>query len=183
MMATAGLLDRHDGLSPVHAAREESAHGRDCFRRRRERVGSIVWAGDNRTLFYTVEDEEQKRQFQLYPARCGHTACARMCWSTRRRMSASTSARAARATASTSCWKRPATRPAKSRFLAADAPEGEWTLIQPREDDLEYYADHRNGTVLHSHKRWGQEFSAGDGAGGAAGPRELDGDYCRIART
>ena len=31
-----------------------------------ERVGSVVWAADNRTLFYTVEDEEQKRQFQLW---------------------------------------------------------------------------------------------------------------------
>src|SRR5579859_5315884 len=31
-----------------------------------ERVGSVVWAADNRTLFYTVEDEEQKRQYQLW---------------------------------------------------------------------------------------------------------------------
>ncbi len=31
-----------------------------------ERVGSVVWAADNFTLFYTVEDEEQKRQFQFY---------------------------------------------------------------------------------------------------------------------
>jgi oligopeptidase B len=26
----------------------------------------VVWAADNRTLFYTVEDEEQKRQYQLW---------------------------------------------------------------------------------------------------------------------
>src|SRR3974390_1562000 len=32
-----------------------------------ERVGSVVWAADNFTLFYTVEDEEQKRQHQFYP--------------------------------------------------------------------------------------------------------------------
>ncbi len=36
------------------------------MRERVERVGSIVWAADNRTLFYTVEDEEQKRQFRFY---------------------------------------------------------------------------------------------------------------------
>ncbi len=30
------------------------------------RVGSVVWTADNRTLFYTVEDEETKRQFQFY---------------------------------------------------------------------------------------------------------------------
>src|SRR5271163_3641209 len=33
---------------------------------RAERVGSVVWTADNRTLFYSVEDEETKRQFQLY---------------------------------------------------------------------------------------------------------------------
>ena len=31
-----------------------------------ERVGSVVWAADNFTMFYTVEDEEQKRQYQFY---------------------------------------------------------------------------------------------------------------------
>src|ERR1700761_686836 len=31
-----------------------------------ERVGSVVWATDNRTIFYSVEDEETKRQFQLF---------------------------------------------------------------------------------------------------------------------
>ncbi len=31
-----------------------------------ERVGSVVWAADNRTLFYSVEDEETKRQYQLF---------------------------------------------------------------------------------------------------------------------
>ena len=31
-----------------------------------ERVGSVVWAADNRTLFYTVEDEQQKRQYQVW---------------------------------------------------------------------------------------------------------------------
>src|SRR6202453_4081362 len=30
-----------------------------------ERVVSVVWTSDNRTLFYTVEDEETKRQYQL----------------------------------------------------------------------------------------------------------------------
>ena len=44
-----------------------------------ERVGSVVWAADNSTLFYTVEDEEQKRQFQLWRrdgVGRGHGGCA-----------------------------------------------------------------------------------------------------------
>ena len=36
-----------------------------------ERVGSVVWAADNRNLFYTVEDEQQKRQYQLWRAAPG----------------------------------------------------------------------------------------------------------------
>src|SRR6202158_1710243 len=31
-----------------------------------ERVGSVAWANDNKTIFYTVEDPTSKRQFQLY---------------------------------------------------------------------------------------------------------------------
>ena len=31
------------------------------------------------------------------------------------------------------------------RFLSADNPTDEWRLIAPREDNIEYYADHRNG--------------------------------------
>ncbi len=31
-----------------------------------ERVGSVVWTADNRTLFYSVEDEETKRQFHFF---------------------------------------------------------------------------------------------------------------------
>src|ERR1700676_5255690 len=29
-----------------------------------ERVGSVVWANDNKTLFYTIEDEVSKRQYR-----------------------------------------------------------------------------------------------------------------------
>src|SRR3977135_2171140 len=36
-----------------------------------ERVGSVVWANDNKTIFYTVEDATTKRQFQLYRHNAG----------------------------------------------------------------------------------------------------------------
>src|SRR5205085_7059603 len=31
-----------------------------------ERVGSVAWAADNKTLFYTIEDQQTKRQYRLY---------------------------------------------------------------------------------------------------------------------
>jgi len=37
-----------------------------------ERVGSVPWAADNRTLFYTVEEESTKRAAPALPAPAGH---------------------------------------------------------------------------------------------------------------
>jgi oligopeptidase B len=39
-----------------------------------ERVGSVAWAADGRTLFYTVEEESTKRQYRLHRHRLGETA-------------------------------------------------------------------------------------------------------------
>lgn len=39
-----------------------------------ERVTSIEWASDNKTLFYTVEDDVSKRSFRLYRHQLGNTA-------------------------------------------------------------------------------------------------------------
>ena len=50
-----------------------------------ERVGSVVWAADNRTLFYTVEDEQQKRQYQLWRGCPGKLAEAALVYPGRRR--------------------------------------------------------------------------------------------------
>ncbi len=33
----------------------------------------------------------------------------------------------------------------EEQFLPADDPEGRWTLIEPRRENIEYYADHRDG--------------------------------------
>src|SRR5580700_7659729 len=31
-----------------------------------ERVGSVAWANDNKTFFFTIEDEKTKRQYRMY---------------------------------------------------------------------------------------------------------------------
>ena len=40
-----------------------------------EKTGSVAWAGENRTLFYTIEDSA-KRQYRLYRHRLGTPADA-----------------------------------------------------------------------------------------------------------
>ncbi len=111
-----------------------------------ERVGSIVWAADNRTLFYTVEDEEQKRQFRLYRHRLGspvgddvlvlEEADERFnLGAGRTRDGAYLVVESGSHTTS------------EARLLKADAPESALTLVAPRRDGIEYYPDHRHGLL------------------------------------
>ncbi len=109
-----------------------------------ERVGSVVWAADNRTLFYTVEDEEQKRQFQLWRHELGrlHTEDTLVYEEADERFNVG----AGRTRDDRYVILESASHTTtEERFLPADAPRGEWTLIAPRREEIEYYADHRNG--------------------------------------
>ena len=38
----------------------------ELFKEKMSMVGSVAWAADNKTLFYTVEEEKTKRQYQVY---------------------------------------------------------------------------------------------------------------------
>jgi len=108
-----------------------------------ERVGSVVWAANNLTLFYTVEDEQQKRQHQLYRAR-GHQlsdaelvyqeADERFNLGVGRTRDGKYIVFAAGSHITSEC-----------NFLAADDPGGDFTLVAERVDDQEYSIDHRNG--------------------------------------
>jgi oligopeptidase B len=109
-----------------------------------ERVGSIVWASDNRTLFYSVEDEEQKRQFQMYRHTIGrpHSEDVLVFEEKDERFNIGAGRTRDRKYLLLESSSHTAS---EERFLSADTPVGEWTLIAPREDEFEYYADHRNG--------------------------------------
>jgi len=109
-----------------------------------ERTGSIVWAADNKTLFYTVEDEEQKRQYQLFRHTLGnpHTEDVLVYEETDERFNIGAGRTRDRkyivlesASHTTS----------EERFLPRDKPTADFTLIEPRRDNIEYYIDHRNG--------------------------------------
>ncbi|HEY2861509.1 MAG TPA: S9 family peptidase [Terracidiphilus sp.] len=110
-----------------------------------ERVGSVVWTADNFNVFYTVEDEEQKRQYQLWRHMRGTPYAADLLVYQddderfnvavgRTRDGAYILMESASHTTS------------ESRYLPADQPEGEFRLICEREDEHEYAVDHRLGT-------------------------------------
>jgi len=111
-----------------------------------ERVGSVEWANDNRTILYTVEDQEQKRQFQLYRhlLRSPHTDDVLIYEETDERFNIGVGKTrdgkylmVESASHTTS----------EERFLSADNPAGKWQLIAERRDNIEYYGDHRNGLL------------------------------------
>jgi oligopeptidase B len=112
-----------------------------------ERVGSIVWAADNRTLFYTVEDEEQKRQYQLWRHALGsdHSTDELVFEEPDERFNLSAGRTRDGKFLIVEAGSHTTT---ESRFLpteANEAPGGEWTLVAAREDDQEYSIDHRHG--------------------------------------
>ncbi len=109
-----------------------------------ERVGSVVWAADNSTLLYTVEDEQQKRQYQLWRHALGapHSEDAlvyedgdeRFNLAVGRTRDGQFIVLESASHTTTEC-----------RVLPADQPGGSFTLICAREDEHEYSIDHRNG--------------------------------------
>ena len=109
-----------------------------------ERVGSVVWAADDKTLFYTVEDEQQKRQFQLWRHVLGapHTADVLVAQEDDERFNIGVG----RTRDGKYLVLESASHiTSEARVLPADQPTGEFTLIVPREDEHEYSVEHRNG--------------------------------------
>jgi len=109
-----------------------------------ERVGSVVWAADNATLFYTVEDEEQKRQYQLWRHRLGapHAEDVLVYQDDDERFNLG----AGRTRDGKFVVFESASHTASEAWvLPASEPDGEFTLITPRQDEHEYSIDHRNG--------------------------------------
>jgi oligopeptidase B len=112
-----------------------------------DRVGSVTWANDNKTLFYSVEDDKTKRQFQLYQHVLGGEAGKDALVYEEKDERFSVGAAKSRSgkyifmqiTSHTT---------AEARMLDADNPKGEWKLIAPRQQDVEYYPDHHGDQLL-----------------------------------
>jgi oligopeptidase B len=116
----------------------------ETFGERVERVGSVVWAAESKTLFYTVEDEEQKRQYQLWRHSLGspHTTDELVYQEDDERFNLG----AGRTRDGKYIVMESASHiTSESWVLDADKPESEFTRIAEREDDHEYSIDHRNG--------------------------------------
>jgi len=110
-----------------------------------ERVTTLAWATDNRTLFYTVEDEVQKRSYRLYRHAVGsdsqHDPIVYEDHDERFNIEVSRTLSKAYLLLTASSHIS-----SEVRFLPAVQPTGELNVIAPRVDNVEYYVDHRGDT-------------------------------------
>jgi oligopeptidase B len=107
-----------------------------------ERVVSLDWAADNRTLFYTVEDEVQKRSYRLYRHEVETDAKqdAVIFEEKDERFNIEVNKTRSKQFLLLTDASHISS---EVRFLPSDQPTGQWNLIAPHVDNVEYYVDHR----------------------------------------
>jgi len=107
-----------------------------------QKTGSVAWAADDRTLFYTVEDEA-KRHYRLYRHSLGSATPDELVFEEPDEAFnigvGRTRSRAYLVLGAGSLTT------AEARVLSADDPTGDWRLLAPRIQDQEYDVDHHDG--------------------------------------
>jgi len=121
-----------------------------------QRVGSIVWAADSATLFFTTEDDQTKRQDQLWRHTIGATTPDTLVFEEKderfnlgvgRTRDRNFLLLEAGSHTTSEAW-----------FLDATTPEATFTVIAPRVDDEEYSVDHRDGFFYIRSNRDAEQF-------------------------
>jgi oligopeptidase B len=111
-----------------------------------ERVGSVVWAKDNKTIFYTVEDPTTKRQFRLYRHVAGTKGPDELVYEEKdERFDVYAFKSRSKAYIFLTSGSHTTS---EARYIPADQPIAEWKLMEPRKQDVEYYPDH-NGDFFY----------------------------------
>jgi oligopeptidase B len=111
-----------------------------------ERVGSVAWANDNKTIFYTTEDAVTKRQNQLYRHALGTTGHDTLVYEEKDERF-NVAAGKTRSNAYIFLYISSHTT-SEARYIPANEPMAEWKLIEPRKQNVEYYPDH-NGAFFY----------------------------------
>jgi oligopeptidase B len=109
-----------------------------------ERVGSVVWANDNVTIFYSVEEEETKRHNQLFRHTLGQpqSADALVFEEPDERFNLGAGKTRDRKFILLEIGSHTTS---EAHFIPASEPTAAWKVIEPRRDNIEYYPDHRDG--------------------------------------
>jgi oligopeptidase B len=107
-----------------------------------ERVGSVVWANDNQTIFYTQEDPVAKRQFQFYRHTAGTAGPDALVYEEKDEKF-QVGAFKTRSQEYIFLVSGSHTT-SEARYIPAKDATAEWKVLEPRKQGLEYYPD-QNG--------------------------------------
>jgi hypothetical protein len=142
-----------------------------------ERVDSLVWAADNKTIFYTTEDAQTKRSDLLHRHTVGTSSAADPVVYNEKDERYELGVGRTRdekyilldaESHITSEW----------RFLEADKPTGAWKMMEPRHEGVRYSVDEERA-LLSAGERHQPELSPRDCACSRSGQTALDGaDGC-----
>jgi oligopeptidase B len=107
-----------------------------------ERVGSVVWATDNRTLFYTTEDAVSKRRDKFWRHAVGAAGSDLMYEEKNELFDVGASRSLDKKVIFLASYAKTST---EVRYLPADTPAATPTIVLPREPGHEYDVDHYDG--------------------------------------
>jgi oligopeptidase B len=111
-----------------------------------ERVGSVAWANDNKTFFYTIEDAQTKRQYRMYRHTAGTTGADTLVYEEKdERFNVNVGKSRSKAYIFLTVASHTTS---EARYISADQPTAEWKVVEPRRQDVEYYPDH-NGDFFY----------------------------------
>jgi len=111
-----------------------------------ERVGSVVWANDSNTIFYTQEDAVSKRSNLFYRHPLASTVPDAVVYEEKdERFDLGAYKTRSQEYIFLVSGSHTTT---EARYLAANHPMDEWKVIEPRKQGVEYYPDH-NGDAFY----------------------------------
>lgn len=115
----------------------------DVLPERIERTGNVVWASDNKTIFYTTEDEVSKRSDKFWRRTIGTEGAPQLIFEEEDELFDLVAGRSLdrKIIFVTSYAK----TMREVRYLPADDPAAALKVVLPREEGHEYSADHYNG--------------------------------------
>jgi oligopeptidase B len=119
-----------------------------------EKTGSVSWAADNRTLFYTVEDDA-KRQYRVFRHRLGAKKDELIYEEKDELFDVHVDRTRSKEFLFLGSVSKTTT---EFRYLRALDPDGEWKLLRKREQDHEYYPDHHSNRFFIRSNQGGRNF-------------------------
>ncbi len=104
------------------------------------KVADLVWAADNKTLFFTTQDDA-KRDYRLWRYTLGEEKPT-MLYEEKDGLFSLSPSRSR--DGKIMFLEAASSRTTEVRFLPADKPAGEWRLLAPRRNEVKYYPEHRD---------------------------------------